>query len=122
MHELYTTHHTWLYSKLITSDKWYFTEITYIDSVYTITVTSDNGTEDSLCRTSDISADYWDKLADTHFWFRIVDNYVPNVYFELAEATVIQPDPVPVPAAVWLLGSGLLGLSGFRKKFRKKTH
>ncbi len=27
--------------------------------------------------------------------------------------------PVPIPGAVWLLGSGLLGLVGLRKKFRK---
>ena len=27
--------------------------------------------------------------------------------------------PVPVPSTVWLLGSGLLGLVGWRKKFRK---
>jgi len=26
---------------------------------------------------------------------------------------------VPVPAAIWLLSSGLIGLAGFRKKFRK---
>jgi len=26
---------------------------------------------------------------------------------------------VPIPGAVWLLGSGLVGLAGFRKKFRK---
>ena len=27
--------------------------------------------------------------------------------------------PVPVPGAVWLLGSGLIGLVGFRRKFKK---
>jgi len=26
---------------------------------------------------------------------------------------------VPIPTAVWLLGSGLVGLVGFRRKFRK---
>jgi hypothetical protein len=26
---------------------------------------------------------------------------------------------VPIPGAVWLLGSGLIGLVGFRKKFKK---
>ncbi len=28
----------------------------------------------------------------------------------------IQADPVPVPAAIWLLGSGLLGLAGFKRR------
>ncbi len=27
--------------------------------------------------------------------------------------------PVPIPSAIWLLGSGLIGLAGFRRKFRK---
>ena len=29
------------------------------------------------------------------------------------------PSAVPVPAAIWLLGSGLLGVVGFRKKIKK---
>jgi len=29
---------------------------------------------------------------------------------------VINPNPVPVPAAVWLLGSGLIGLVGIRRR------
>lgn len=27
--------------------------------------------------------------------------------------------PVPIPAAIWLLGSGLIGLVGLRKRFKK---
>jgi hypothetical protein len=30
------------------------------------------------------------------------------------------PPPVPIPGAVWLLGTGLIGLVGFRKKFKNK--
>ena len=33
-------------------------------------------------------------------------------YYEL----VFSPVPVPVPAAVWLFGSALLGLAGFSKR------
>lgn len=31
----------------------------------------------------------------------------------------IYVDPVPIPGAVWLLGSGFIGLVGLRRKFRK---
>jgi hypothetical protein len=46
-----------------------------------------------------------------------------------AQTTSLSPPPtdsefiggnlVPIPGAVWLLGSGLLGLIGFRRKFQK---
>jgi hypothetical protein len=29
-------------------------------------------------------------------------------------------DPVPIPSTIFLLGSGLVGLAGLRRKFRKK--
>lgn len=31
----------------------------------------------------------------------------------------VNTNPVPIPAAVWLLGTGLLGLVGFRRKIKK---
>jgi hypothetical protein len=31
----------------------------------------------------------------------------------------MSPAPVPIPAAAWLLGSGLIGLFGIRRKLRK---
>jgi hypothetical protein len=38
-------------------------------------------------------------------------------------AFVITGEPVPIPGAVWLLGSGLIGLLGFRWKYAKsKEH
>lgn len=32
---------------------------------------------------------------------------------------LIEANPIPIPSALWLLGSSLLGLVGFKRKFRK---
>lgn len=43
-----------------------------------------------------------------------------NEKFDLQFNPNPLPDnPVPIPAAIWLLGSGLLGLIGIRRRFRK---
>jgi hypothetical protein len=34
-------------------------------------------------------------------------------------AIAVAPEVVPVPAAIWLLGSGLAGIAVFRRRFRK---
>lgn len=36
------------------------------------------------------------------------------------ESFYMEGNPVPIPGAVWLLGSGLVGLAGFRRKKFKK--
>lgn len=35
-----------------------------------------------------------------------------------ATVALVDATPVPVPAAAWILGSGLLGIAGLRKRFR----
>ena len=37
-----------------------------------------------------------------------------------ASARVIVADAVPIPGAVWLLGSGLIGIFGIKRKFKRK--
>lgn len=43
-----------------------------------------------------------------------------NAQWLMASITAVPTTPVPAPAALWLLGSGLLGLAGFAK--RKRIH
>jgi hypothetical protein len=36
-----------------------------------------------------------------------------------AQVALVDATPVPVPAAAWILGSGLLGIAGLRKRFKR---
>jgi hypothetical protein len=50
-----------------------------------------------------------------HFWI----GYGCHFWHDSSEVNIDQPTPTPEPATVFLLGSGLIGLAGFRRKFWK---
>jgi hypothetical protein len=54
----------------------------------------------------------FEESANIISYFTLTDNYVGIVNL------TTKTSPVPLPGAIWLLGSGLLGLAGLRKQFR----
>ncbi|MEA1934550.1 MAG: SGNH/GDSL hydrolase family protein [Thermodesulfobacteriota bacterium] len=66
---------------------------------------------------------YTNKLKDN---FLTTDSYMfwddihPTTYAHglIAKAAYNEVASVPIPGAIWLFGSGLVGLAGFRKKFK----
>lgn len=46
-------------------------------------------------------------------------SFLSDVYLSGTWNTTVQMSPVPVPAAVWLFGSGLLGLVGLARRKKK---
>ena len=45
-----------------------------------------------------------------------VDRGGPLLYETFTEVNYVFDNPVPIPGAIWLLGSGLVGLVGLRRK------
>jgi hypothetical protein len=58
-------------------------------------------------------------LPETHNNYQSPDTYFGMGGGPLMFQVTTSTAPVPIPAAVWLLGSGLVGLIGIRRKFRK---
>ena len=53
----------------------------------------------------------------TSYWKGIGVGFAESYWtVDFGSATV---DPVPIPGAVWLLGSGLIGIVGIRRKYQK---
>lgn len=53
------------------------------------------------------------------FDFFFAERHTSESNLKIQTSIELNPNPVPIPAAVWLFGSGLLGLTGLRKKFSK---
>jgi hypothetical protein len=82
---------------------------------------------DNLLETHDLP--YWQ--TDTNYFYGIAHSDIKKLvlvedhyYFNIDGADIIFLDypgggnVVPLPGAVWLLGSGLLGLIGLRRKLK----
>jgi hypothetical protein len=63
----------------------------------------------------------WEQMLDGVVTIQIDAPNEPYVLFDyvLLDVDPIQTPTVPVPAAIWLLGSGLLGLVGIKRRFQK---
>lgn len=55
-------------------------------------------------------------LDDIDEWLGYENDTLPYVGFDAGMLTI---ETVPIPGAAWLLGSGLIGLVGYRRKFNK---
>ena len=50
---------------------------------------------------------------------QLYESGAPFTNWDLAFRTYVEPAPVPIPGALWLLGSGLMSLWGIRRKVRR---
>ena len=58
--------------------------------------------------------------ADLADWDLYQGNFIFQARFDGGTASITAyHTPVPIPAAAWLLGSGLIGLVAIRRRFKK---
>jgi hypothetical protein len=123
LHELnnYINNYNWLYTNVYwasdPTDPWIDGKNGRLTDIGSVRLTaSDNGIWQTRSAEFDILDG--DSRIGTYFapWFE-VENYEGHII--LGELSLARTNPVPEPATMLLLGAGLMGLAGFRKKFKK---
>ncbi|MBD3245984.1 MAG: PEP-CTERM sorting domain-containing protein [Candidatus Omnitrophica bacterium] len=112
-------------STLITSNQWYYTQLIIHDDLsYSYDISAlGYGEGGFVSSTGSLSSAQYDSLQDGIFRVNIFDNWAANQYVDITDATIESEGgpqgPIPEPATLLLLGSGLLGLGGKRLRRRK---
>jgi hypothetical protein len=60
----------------------------------------------------------WGNTTATNYTYYEYSGGAYTITEDGAGTFAVQPVPTPIPAAVWLLGTGLVGLVGIRRRFR----
>lgn len=84
-----------------------------VEVVSTYFEITDNG-DGTITGSIDATGDTWTKTLNSSYTGTGIGL---KTYYTKADN--FYADPVPVPGAIWLLGSGLVGLAGFRRKQKK---
>ena len=79
----------------------------------------DNGQHEILLTASEI--DYMNNNQSLKVWLKVENDGCLDATAWIDHVRVYgNTETVPIPAAVWLLGSGLVGLLGIRTRFRRR--